>query len=157
MDVFPYAARLHRDLRAAAEPGGESAVATAELLTAALESSIRLVLLDAVVEAAAEISRELAPGTVDVRLRGRDVDFVVTGSPAAAGPLVPAPPNDPAEPDDGTTVRLSLRVSERLKTKVEAAAAGAGLSINAWLVRQLTALVEPSAPPLGRRHTGWAR
>jgi hypothetical protein len=172
MDLVPYVARLHRDLRVAAEPGGEEMLALAERLAAGMESSIRLVLLDALVEAAGEITRGLAPGSVEVRLRGRDVDFAVSGPAGASSQAAPSPagaPTPDAGPDDvdedGGTARLSLRLPERLKPKVELAAEAAGLSVNAWLVRSVTALVEnspqhPPAPPTvstGQRQTGWVR
>ena len=168
MDLFPYAARLHRDLRVTAESGGEETLAVAERLASGLESSIRLVLLDALVEAAGEITRDLAPGSVEVRLRGRDVDFAVTAGAGAVAPSF-APDvtaSDPADDaGDGGTARLSLRLPERLKPKVEQAAEAAGMSVNAWLVRSISALVETPVPPpmasttvvTGQRHTGWVR
>lgn len=178
MDLIPYAARLHRDLRVAAELGGEEALAVADRLGAGLESSVRLVLLDALVEAAGQITAELAPGSVEVRLRGREVDFAV--APGGQGPT-PAPAGSSQTPgadpgieavddglDDGGTARLSLRLPERLKPKVEQAADAAGLSVNAWLVRSISTLVEGPPPPprssppsqavtTGQRRTGWAR
>jgi hypothetical protein len=161
--------RLHRDLRVAAEAGGEETLAVAERLASGLESSIRLVLLDALVEAAGQISRDLAPGAVEVRLRGRDVDFAVTPAGGVSTPVATAGTTAAEEADegvgDGGTARLSLRLPERLKPKVEQSAAAAGLSVNAWLVRSISALVEtsasPTAPPptviTGQRHTGWVR
>lgn len=183
MDLIPYAARLHRDLRVAAEPGGDQVVEVAERLVASLESSTRLVLLDALVEAAAEITNDLGPGAVEVRLRGREVDFVVTPpvpvsptSAAAAPATVPATAPATAaaaEPlddtDEGGTARLSLRLPERLKPRVEQAAEAAGLSVNAWLVRTIGTALDtapipssPAPPPTttastGQRQTGWAR
>jgi len=168
MDLLPYVARLHQDLRVAAETAGEEALAVAERLASGLESSIRLVLLDALVEAAGEITHDLAPGTVEVRLRGRDVAFAVTSTEGSSTPAAVAgtTASDRADEgvDDGGTARLSLRLPERLKTKVEDSADAAGLSVNAWLVRSISALVEtparPSAPPTatkGQRHTGWVR
>src|SRR4051812_8483762 len=95
MDVTAYTARLHRDLWAAGQAGGEETLAVAERLATVLESSIRLVLLDALVEAAGEITDDLAPASVEVRLLGRDVRFVVTG---AAGPAPGAAAAAAAEP-----------------------------------------------------------
>ena len=175
MDLLPYAARLHRDLRAAAEMGGEEAVELADRLANGLEPSIRLVLLDALVEAAGHITADLAPGSVEVRLRGRDVDFVVASGTSGAFPrdtagasavtTVAAPDGEDEDVEEGGTARLSLRLPERLKPKVEQAAEAAGLSVNAWLVRSIGAFVDAPAPALfptppissGQRHTGWAR
>lgn len=176
MDLIPYAARLHRDLRIAAESGGEETVEVAERLAASLESSTRLVLLDALVEAAGEITSDLAPGSVEVRLRGREVDFAVTSGAAAEAAVAPTPtptttpaPTDVLEDtDEGGTARLSLRLPERLKPRVEQAAEAAGLSVNAWLVRSISTILDTTslasaAPPTpgttatGQRQTGWVR
>jgi hypothetical protein len=173
MDLTPYVARLQRDLVTTARTGGPEASELAELLAGGLEPSARMLLLDAVVEAAAEVTERMAPGSVDVRLRGRDLDLVVTApTPEVAAPAPPADP-EPVEDDDeaGGTARLSLRLPERLKPRVEEAAEAAGLSVNAWLVRTVAAAVAdprthattPSAPTMtapirtGQRQTGWVR
>jgi len=159
MDLTPYVADLRRELAAAADAGGDDVRALAERLTAALEPAVRLTLLDALSAAAAEITRDLAPGSVDLRLRGRDPDFVVTPAPGAAEspPIAPAP----AESDDGTTARINFRLSEPLKARIEAAAGREGLSVNAWLVRAAAAAAEPeqrrSPSRDGQRLTGWVR
>ena len=82
MDLDPYITNLRHDFAMAAEAGGEDAQALADRLTAALESAARLALLEALSAAADEITRELAPGSVHVRLRGREPTFVVTPPPA---------------------------------------------------------------------------
>src|SRR5512144_1757013 len=91
MELTPCVETLRRDLAVAAEAGGDDARALAERLTAPLESAIRLMLLDALSAAADEITRELAPGSVELRLRAGEPDFVVTPAPA-----------EPAEPTSGT-------------------------------------------------------
>ena len=78
MDLAPYIESLRRELAVAAEIGGDEARALAERLTAPLDAATRLALLDALSAAAAEITRELVPGSVDIRLRGRELHFVVT-------------------------------------------------------------------------------
>src|SRR5215467_7408500 len=92
MDLTPYVSNLRQELATAADAGGDDARALAERLTAPLESAVRLVLLDALSAAAAEITRDLAPGSVDLRLRGREPSFVVT-SPVPDQPFhEPGPP-----------------------------------------------------------------
>ena len=81
MDLTPYVDTIRRDLAVAAEAGGDEARELAERLTAPLESAIRLTMLNVLSAAMDEITRELAPGSVDVRLRGLDPDFVVTPPP----------------------------------------------------------------------------
>src|SRR5262245_27672682 len=82
MDLTPYVENLRHELAVAAEAGGEDARALAERLTAPLESALRLTLLEALSAAADEITRELAPGSAELRLRGGEPEFVVTPAPA---------------------------------------------------------------------------
>src|SRR5215207_9223369 len=111
MDLTTYVENLRRDLAVAAEAGGEDARALAERLTAPLESATRLMLLDALSAAADEITRELAPGSVELRLRAGEPDFVVTPPPIDE-PDEPAadaqPPLPPAESDEGPVARINL-------------------------------------------------
>src|SRR6185295_15994817 len=123
MDITPYAENLRRELLVAAEAGGEDARALAERLTAPLESAVRLTLLDALSQAADEITRELAPGSVELRLRAGEPEFVVTPVPAEE-PMTDAPPaaSAPPEPDESATARINLRLPEHLKAGIEQAA-----------------------------------
>src|SRR5689334_23766651 len=127
MELRPYIESLRHDLAVAAAAGGEDARELAERLTAPLESAVRLALLDALSEAAAEITRDLAPGSVDLRLRNREPSFVVTPAPADSWTkhATPPPPPDPAPPatpgEDEATVRISLRLPETVKNRVEQA------------------------------------
>jgi hypothetical protein len=166
MDLTPYAENLRRELLVAAEAGGEDARALAERLTAPLESATRLMLLDALSAAADEITRELAPGSVELRLRSGEPEFAVTAAPAddRAEPVdAPCPPPAP-EADDGATARINLRLPEHLKAGVEEAAARERLSVNSWVVRAVAAALAGDARaahsrPRGRQqsYTGWVR
>jgi hypothetical protein len=228
MELTPYLENVHDQLAASAAAGGEEARALAERLVAPLEAGIRLALLDALAAAAEEITRELAPGAVELRLRGREPHFVVVPGPAFGTPAFgtpafgtsefgtpefgtsefgtpefgtpefgtpdygnpdygnpgfasPAAPDQPVRrtgalagelppvPDgeDGATARISFRLPEQLKARVEEAAARAGLSVNAWLVRATAAALAPvdgerPAPQRvnrggGQRFSGWVR
>ena len=159
MDLEPYVENLRRRLAVAAEPGGEDARALAERLAGALESATRLALLDALSAAADEITRDLAPGAVELRLRSGEPEFVVT-SPPAEDEF--EPPSPPLEADEGGTSRITLRLPEQLKPRVDDAAAEAGISVNAWLVRAVAAALASDGQ--GRRRadgprgfTGWVR
>ncbi|MDW6061786.1 toxin-antitoxin system HicB family antitoxin [Streptomyces sp. FXJ1.4098] len=172
MDLTPYVDNLRRELAVAAEAGGDDARELAERLTAPLESATRLTMLNVLSAAMDEITRELAPGSVDLRLRGLDPDFVVTppptdsGTPAQpAAPLEPLRPPAPAEGDEGGTARVNLRLPAHLKARAEEAATREGLSVNAWLVRAVSAAVEGGTAPrtaqktqsIGQSFTGWVR
>jgi len=149
MDLTPYLESLRRDLAAAAAPGGEAAARSAELLSGALESAARLSLLEALSDAAAEITTKLDGSSVEVRLRGRDAELVVTdGAPAATA----SPP--PLVSDAGGDVaRITLRLPEALKEHAERAATEEGISVNAWLVRAVASALQgygggwPPGPP----------
>ena len=92
MDIGEYVTELQRQLVQAAENGNDDTRAVAERLAAGLDSATRLVLLDALSAAAGEITRDLAPGAVDVRLRGREIEFVVTRRSTAATPTTTPSP-----------------------------------------------------------------
>lgn len=139
MDITPYVENLRRDLRAAAEAGGDQLREAAERLSFALDPSARLALMEAISQAAAEITTELPSGSVDVRLAGRDLDFVVEVAPAMTPPTAPTPPVPPTPPspedaDQGGLARITLRIPEGLKAKAEERAAEASQSLNTWLV-----------------------
>ncbi|MFH8338249.1 toxin-antitoxin system HicB family antitoxin [Streptomyces sp. AM6-12] len=169
MDLTPYVDNLRRELSVAAEAGGEEARELAERLTAPLESATRLTMLNVLSAAMDEITRDLAPGSVDVRLRGLDPDFVVTlpetGGPAEAAGEPVALPQVPADTDEGGTARVNLRLPAQLKARAEEAASREGLSVNAWLVRAVSAAVDGGARPrstektqtFGQSFTGWVR
>jgi hypothetical protein len=155
-----YVSNIRQELALAADAGGDDARALAERLAA---------LLDALSDAADEITRDLAPGSVHLRLRGREPGFVVTPPPAEpldqvdvpAAELPPVAPQD----DDGAMARVNFRLSENLKGQIEEAAERAGLSVNAWLVRAAAAALDGGGQSRradrtargSQRYTGWVR
>jgi hypothetical protein len=138
MDITPYVDRLRQDLLAAAQAAGEEARTTAERLSYALDPAARLAIMEAVSQAAAEITAELPSGGVDVRLAGRDLEFSVhltsAPMPAAAPVSATEQPEEPEDYEDGAIARITLRIPEYLKTRAEEFAARSGGSLNTWLV-----------------------
>ena len=130
METTRFVEAVRADFESAAAVGGQTLVEAAGRLSAALDASMRLALLDALSEAAMELSRQLAAGRIEVRLAGRDVELTYVAD-------APAPPA--AEED--SSARITLRLPERLKADAEAAAARDGVSTNAWLIRAVTAAV----------------
>ncbi|MCX4389923.1 ribbon-helix-helix protein, CopG family [Micromonospora peucetia] len=177
MDLTPYVSNLGREFGTLAEAGGDEARALAERLAGSLESAIRMTLLEALSAAADEITRDLAPGSVELRLRGRDPNFVVTSPPAeqldfaaedAAVTAHGGPESDLLVAEDGPAARINVRLPEQLKAAVEQAAAKEGRSVNAWLVRAAAAGLQrserdqrPEPRGGGKRarqgFTGWVR
>lgn len=163
MQLDRYTDRLRQQVAAVADAGSVESRELAERIGVALEPALRLVLLELLAEAAGEVSRELAPGGVDVRLRGADPELVVS-RPVAAAAEEGAPPPAAAGPvadEDSASFRTTLRLPERLKARVEQAAGADGVSVNTWLVRAVSAALEGerprAAPQTGNRFTGWAR
>ncbi|MEV1333684.1 ribbon-helix-helix protein, CopG family [Micromonospora costi] len=177
MDLTSYVSNLGREFATVAEVGGEEARALVERLTGPLESAIRMTLLDALSAAADEITRDLAPGSVELRLRGRDPNFVVTPPPAepsglaaedTAATVDTAPDSDLLIAEDGPAARINVRMPEQLKAAIEEAAAREGRSVNAWLVRAAAAGLQRTdraqrpeprgGAKRGQQHfTGWVR
>ena len=177
MHLDRYVDDITRHMAVAAAAGGPDAEALAERLVLPLRSAVRLALLDALSAAADELTLELAPGSVEVRLRGGEPSFVMQGVAAPSPAAVPdhrapqASDDVPAsEPDEGASSRINLRMPDSLKARVESAALREGRSVNAWLVRAAAAALDqaapvpPSAPNppaaprrAARRVTGWAQ
>jgi hypothetical protein len=170
MDLTPYVSRLSAELAVAAEAGGDDARALAERLTAPLDSAVRLTLLEALSAAADEITRDLAPGSVELRLRGRDPSFVVTPPPtdesfADSAARAPAAQPPVLDTEDGAMARINVRLPEQLKARIEEAAAKEKVSANVWLARAAATVLDSTPTPQGARpariggqqFTGWVR
>ena len=134
MDLAPHVDALRGDLDALLA-GDDAARSALERMGRAIEPSLQLRLIDALGEAALELSEQLPAGHAEVRVAGRDARLVFVG-PARTE----LPPPD--ETDEGGMARLTLRMPDALKGKVEEAAAKEGLSTNAWLVRAIQRGVE---------------
>jgi len=146
MDITPYVESLRRDLLAAAEGASEDVRQAAERLGFALDPAARLALMEAISQAASEITAEMPAGSVDVRLDGRDLAFVVEAGGPPAPPAPPAPPPPPGvEEEEGGVVRITLRLPEGVKAKAEEAAGNAGQSLNTWLVNVVRAATRDRA------------
>ena len=147
MEITPHVEAIQSDLEAVAT-GDQATLEVAERLARAIEPSLQLRLLDALGQAALELSDQLPSGHVDVRLSGRDVQLVIVGEEAPSAP--------PAE-DEGTS-RLTLRMPEGLKSRVESAAVREGISTNAWLVAAVKrGLDQQPRRRIGNRVTGFAQ
>jgi hypothetical protein len=172
MDITPHVEALRQDLTRAAEVGGIEIEVAAERLLAALDPALRLALMDVLSQAAAEISEQLPGVAIDVRLKGREPEFAVSGAPVAPQA---APADEPLDAtDDGEAVtRITLRLPEAVKTRAEALAASRGQSLNTWLVAAARAAAQEGSRDgtrydfhegggrhhglAGKRIRGWAK
>jgi len=150
MQIDGYVQALRDDLVRVAAVGDESTARAAELLAVALESSVARRLQEALGEAALELSSQLDNGRIEVRIAGGDPELVLVRDDGA-----------PAEPpaDEAFTARITLRLPESLKGRLEAAATREGVSVNTWLVHVLAHAAEPRGHSGGsrRRLTGYGR
>jgi hypothetical protein len=149
MDITEYVDALRQDLARAAGAMGHETEQAAARLGVALDSSVRLALMDALSHAAAEITNELDGISVEVRLQGREPVFVVVGSgPRATADDTTAIRTDETTPltvdeEGAETARITLRLPEALKTRAEELAAGRGQSLNTWIVNAVRAATTP--------------
>ena len=154
MQMAQFVEALQNDLRELAALGDEQVAQAIDRLATALGRSAGLRLLDALTQAALELSEQLPNGHVDVRVAGQEPQFV----------FVPEAPSEPMAPTlggDDEQARITLRLPESLKASIEAAAGDEGVSVNTWLVRALTRAVHGGgswgAMRTGKRITGWSQ
>jgi hypothetical protein len=149
METARFVEKLERDLASVAALGDDAVAEAAERLIQALRGSAGLRLMEALGEAALEISAQLPDGHVEVRLVGSDPELVYVPEE----PVEPAP----APEEEGLAARITLRLYDSLKRELEAAAAREGVSLNTWLVRTLSRSTAPPPRRTGRRLTGYAK
>jgi hypothetical protein len=148
MQMAVHVEAVLRDLAAVAAVGDIEQSETVGRISAAIEASVRLRLLEALTEAAEELSPQL-DGHVEVRLAGGDPALVYV-------PEEPEPGWQPSE--DAFTARITLRLPGSLKASVEAAATRESISVNSWLVQAIARSLEVRrGPRVGTRLTGFAR
>jgi hypothetical protein len=157
MDLSPYIESVRVGMANASSLADEQTQHVAERLGTAIESSTRLALIHALSDAAGSISAELAPSSVELRMVGRDPEFVVALQTAEAEPTLLLPGAEPGsemsdespttETEDEPVARITLRVPQSVKDRVDEMAASEGISTNAWLIRAvMDALSERSGP-----------
>ena len=150
MQLDDHIQSIRDDLASTAGLGDEATARAAQRLSEALASSLHLRLLDLLGEAALEIGGQLGSGRVEIRLAGRDPELVV----------VMDDPSDSAQvtPGEEFSERITLRLPEKLKTSIEAAAAQEGISTHAWLVRTIARMLDRHSVKRGRnRIQGYAQ
>lgn len=149
MDLTPYLATLREDLTTAASAGDEQTRQAAAVLAAALEPSARLAIMNALADLAAEVTAHLDDHVVEVRLAGRELNVVVTGSGRSEQERPPEEEQPPPPRGDGDISRITVRLLEELKTKAEQAAASQGVSLNSFVAQAVNGALH-SAGRAGR-------
>src|SRR5215211_8474960 len=145
MDLSPYIESVRAGVASASSLADEQTQQVAERLGTAIEPSTRLALIHALSDAAGSISAELAPSSVELRMVGTDPEFVVSVQTGEAEPtlLMPEPEagsDEAGEPSTTETeeepvARITLRLPQSVKARVDEMASSEGISTNAWLLR----------------------
>jgi hypothetical protein len=150
MRLETYVDALRDDLARVAAVGDESTARAAELLAVALESSLGRRLQEALAEAALELSAQLDEGRVEVRVAGSDTELIYVSEETSS-------PVDAT--DEAFDARITLRLPESLKSRLESAAATSGVSVNTWLVQALSRVLDQRGGTRGGRYrlTGYGR
>ena len=155
MDLSPYLASVRSGVAQASALADEQTQHIAERLGTAIEASTRLALIEALSDAAGTISAELAPSSVELRMVGSDPEFVISVQTAEAEPTLLLPESEPdgeatgesstAEAEDEPVARVTLRLPQSVKMRVDEMASTDGISTNAWLIRAvMDALIDRS-------------
>jgi HicB family len=148
MQIDGYVQAVREDLARVAALGDETTARAAELLSVALESSLGRRLQEALGEAALELSGQLDSGRVEVRIAGGDPELVLVRDEEA----------EPADVvDDTRLARITLRLPEPLKARIEEAASRDGVSVNTWIVQALVRHAHTAKRSAGKRLTGYGR
>lgn len=153
MDLSPYIDQLRQDLHSAASAGDEQTRQAATVLSGAIEPAVRLAVMNALSDLAAEVTTQLDGQVVDIRLDGRDVRVVVSGghrAPPAEEEVEPPPP--PPSGDAGDISRITLRLLDQLKGQAERAAAEQGVSLNTWVSQAVQGALRGEPWNQGNQH-----
>ena len=149
MQIDGYVQAVREDLARVAALGDETTARAAELLAVALESSLGRRLQEALGEAALELSGQLDSGRVEVRIAGGDPELVLVRDEEAEAPAEVG--------DDARLARITLRLPEPLKVRIEEAASRDGVSVNTWIVQALIRHAHTARRSAGKRLTGYGR
>jgi hypothetical protein len=150
MQLDSHIQAIRDDVANTARIGDEATAEAAQRLSEALGSTLHLRLLDLLGEAALEIGGQLVSGRIEVRLAGRDPELVVV--------MEETQDEAPVATGEELSGRITLRLPETLKARVEAAAALEGVSTNAWLIRSISRMLDSRQARRGRnRLQGFAQ
>ena len=116
--------QLSADLRALGQLGGPDLETAVSRLLPTLEPVFRTRLLEALTEIVGEFKDQLPGGHVEARLSGDEVELVYLLDESI-----------PREMPSELNARITLRLPDDLKTRIETAATREGISLNSWLLK----------------------
>jgi hypothetical protein len=143
VQLTPAIEGLKEDVRALAGLGDDASARAGELIAGALGPAAMVRLLDILGQAAVEVSAQLGTGHSELRVAGNEATLVVVAEE-------PSPAPDADEASTELSARLTLRLPEQLKARIERAADREGASTNSWIVRVLTRATSHGTSDEGR-------
>lgn len=146
MDLSSYINQLREDLTSAASAGDDQTRQTAAALSAAIEPAARLAIMNALSDLAAEVTTHLDGQVVDLRLDGRDVRVVVSGTASSGDQNTTAEPPPPPTGESGDISRITLRLLDEVKSKAEQAASAQGMSLNTFVSQAVQGALHGGRP-----------
>jgi hypothetical protein len=147
MNISAILDALRTDVETSAEGGDKKTTEAVIRMGRLLEATVRVQIMDAMSEAAAELSQELPTGRVEVRIAGGDISLTFVRDQ-----------DEPTDvPVDEDSARITLRLRESLKTQAESSASQEGISLNAWLVRAVKRALDERPQVRGHRVRGYAQ
>lgn len=124
MKMSKFIELLSSDIKALGKLGGQELDSAVSRLIPTLAPVLRTRLLEAFTEIAVELSEQLPGAHLEARIQGDEIELIYVED----GSIVRENPAD-------LNARITLRLPEDLKSRIESAATKEGISLNSWLLK----------------------
>ena len=115
---------MSADIKALGKLGGPELESAVARLIPTLAPVLRTRLLEALTEIAGELKEQLPGAHLEARVQGDDIELLYVED----GSVIRENPSD-------LNARITLRLPEDLKSRIESAATKEGISLNSWLLK----------------------
>ena len=124
MKMSKFIELLSNDIKALGKLGGQELDSAVSRLIPTLAPVLRTRLLEALTEIAEELSEQLPGAHLEARVQGDEIELIYFED----GSVTRESPAD-------LNARITLRLPEDLKSRIESAATKEGISLNSWLLK----------------------
>lgn len=124
MKMSKFTELLSADLMALGQLGGPELESAVSRLIPTLAPVLRTRLLEALTEVASELKDQLPGARIEARLHGDEVELAYLQDESVS-----------RETPSELNARITLRLPEDLKSRIEKAATQEGISLNSWLLK----------------------
>ena len=115
---------MSADIKALGKLGGPELESAVSRLIPTLAPVLRTRLLEALTEIAGELKEQLPGAHLEARVQGEDIELIYVEDDSVIR-------ENPAD----LNARITLRLPEDLKSRIESAATKEGISLNSWLLK----------------------